>query len=178
MFTVIPLVILVVVPAVQLFLSSDPSQISADRDVLRFAQCYLTVMACLQVIGVITTWTIYFTLSKKTSGIPAAEVTIRAAIILAAASLFVWIQTVKILQTFYAPNPETAENPPWFLERPILYAGFFLPELLVVIIYAVSSIRLRFLMPNRENITVPPVTDRDTIVNEAGAKVEEGYVHS
>lgn len=62
----------------------------------------------------------------------------------------VWIQTVKILLSFYTPTSQTPINPPWFLRRPILYSGFFLPELLCVIIYAVTSIRLRFLKPARD----------------------------
>jgi len=56
---------------------------------------------------------------------------------------------VKILQTFYTPTPETPINPPWFVQRPILYSGFFLPEVLIVIILAATNIRTRFLYPRR-----------------------------
>jgi hypothetical protein len=150
MFSVLPLLILVIVPGVQLFLSSDPSTISTDRTILRFAQCYLTVLVSVQVPIVIGVWIVYFLKSKKQSGIPGGEVTIRTVIIFVVASLLTWIQAVKILQTFYTPTSETAVDPPWFLQRPILYSGFFLPELLCVIVYAVSSIRLRFLKPVRD----------------------------
>ena len=152
MFSVLPLLILVIVPGVQLFLSSDLSTISTDRDILRFAQCYLTVLVSIQVPTVVGAWAIYFLKSKKQSGISGGEVTIRAVIIFIVASLLTWIQAVKILQSFYTPTPETAINPPWFLKRPILYSGFFLPELLCVIIYAVTSIRLRFLKPVRDGV--------------------------
>jgi uncharacterized membrane protein len=150
MLSVIPLLILVIVPGVQLFLSTNPDTISTDRIILRFAQCYLTVFASIQVPLIILVWTLYFTKSSKSSGLTASEVTIRAAIIFVVAALLTWIQTVKILQGFYTPTPQTPLNPPWFLRRPILYSGLFLPELLCVIIYAVTSIRLRFLKPVRD----------------------------
>ena len=169
MFSILPLLLLVIVPGVQLFLSSDLSTISTDRDILRFAQCYLTVFVSIQVPIVVGAWAIYFLKSKKQSGIPGSEVTIRAVIIFVVASLLTWIQAVKILQGFYTPTPNTAIHPPWFLQRPILYSGFFLPELLCVIIYAVSSIRLRFLKPERdgaekEHNNVADVGDEDRTV--------------
>jgi len=188
MFSVLPLLILVIVPGVQLFLSSDLSTISTDRTILRFAQCYLTVLVSIQVPIVVGAWAVYFLNSKKQSGIPGGEVTIRALIIFAVASLLVWIQAVKILQGFYTPTPETAINPPWFLRRPILYSGFFLPELLCVTIYAVSSIRLRFLKPVRDGVekemnNVGDPTDENRTVTEgsdgqAFEKIESGPEHA
>lgn len=53
----------------------------------------------------------------------------------------------------------TAVNPPWFLKRPTLYSGLFLPELICVIIYAVTSIRLRFLKPVRDGARKEQVAD-------------------
>jgi len=152
MFSIIPLLILVIVPGVQLFLSSDQNTISNDRTILRFAQCYLTVFVSIQVPLILLIWILYFTKSTKSSGLTAREVTIRASIIFIVASLLTWIQAVKILQGFYTPSAMTAINPPWFLKRPILYAGLFLPELLCVILYAVTSIRLRFLKPVRDGV--------------------------
>jgi len=152
MLSVVPLLILVIVPGVQLFLSSDPSTVSTDRTIIRFAQCYLTVFVSFQVPTVVGVWIVYFFNSKKQSGIAGGEVTIRAVIIFVVASLLTWIQAVKILQTFYTPTSETAVDPPWFLRRPILYSGLFLPELLCVITYVVSSIRLRFLKPVRDGV--------------------------
>jgi hypothetical protein len=148
MFSTLPLLILVIVPGIQLFLSSDPSTISTDRKILRFAQCYLTVMVCLPVVLAPIIWISYF--QRKVRAITPKEVTLRAGIVFTAGSLLVWIQAVKILQGFYTPTAETAVNPPWFLQRPILYSGFFLPEILIVILFAVSNIRTRFVFPNRE----------------------------
>jgi hypothetical protein len=176
----IPLLILVVVPGVQLFLTSKPSTIHTDRDILRFAQCYLTVFVSMTVIATIASWTIYFTASKKASGLHAGHVTLRAGILFGAGSLLVWIQAVKILQTFYTATPETAASPPWFLRRPILYSGFFLPELLVVIIYAVASIRLRFQMPKAEEQleTASNSSDAEMLTPEMGYKVENEGVQA
>jgi hypothetical protein len=170
----LPLLILVVVPGVQLFLSSDLSTIHIDRDILRFAQCYLTVFVSAPVIATITSSTIYFFASKKASGLRAGEVSLRAAVLFIAGSLLIWIQAVKILQIFYTATPETAVSPPWFLRRPILYSGFFLPELLVVIIYAVASIRFRYQMPKREEQkeTASNSSDNETLTPEVGFKVE------
>jgi len=180
MLSVVPLVILVIVPGVQLYLTSDLSTISRDRTILRFATVYLAVFVAIQVPLVIFVWTKYM-LSRKPrhnstsvststtspsvssgaskldqtppsdTGIPSPrEVSIRAGIIFIVASLLTWIQAIKICQGFYTPEPTTAVNPPWFLRKPTLYAGFFLPELLIVIIFAVSAIRIRFLKPVRE----------------------------
>jgi len=176
MFSVVPLLILVIVPGVELFLSSDLNTIQTARTILRFAQVYLTVFVAIQIPLLIIVWTIYILSPKQrnpasmspalattteggklaategSAGISAREVTIRASIILAVAALLTWIQAVKICQGFYTPGPTTAINPPWFLRKPILYAGFFLPELLVVIIYAVGGIRKRFLKPVRGQV--------------------------
>jgi hypothetical protein len=174
MFSVVPLLILVIVPGVQLFLSSDLSTIQHDRTILRFAQVYLTVFVAIQVPLIIFVWTKYILSNKSqhkhgandtSTGIVGQnspnsssagvvdlsprEVTIRATIIFTVASLLTWIQAIKICQGFYTPGPTTALNPPWFLRKPILYAGLFLPELLIVIIFAVSGIRKRFLKPVR-----------------------------
>jgi hypothetical protein len=165
---VIPLLILVIVPGVQIFLSTDLSTIPTDRIILRFAQCYLTVFATIQVPIVVGAWAIYFLGSKKQSGIPGFEVTIRAIIIFSVGALITWIQTVKILQAFYTPGPETATNPPWYLQRPILYSGFFEAELFCVIIYAVSSIRLRFLKPVRDGVKEPETRDGRPATAESG----------
>lgn len=177
MLSVVPLLLLVIVPGVQLFLSTDLSIISTDRTIIRFAQCYLTVFVSIQVLIVIGAWTLYFLKSKKQSGITAREITVRAAIIFVVGSLLVWIQSVKLLQTFYTPTTQTAINPPWFLRRPILYSGFFLPELLCVIIYAVTSIRLMFLKPVRdeERKSEQPITEGDssTVVNEPRSVSED-----
>jgi len=89
--------------------------------------------------------------SRSTKPETPREATIRAAILVGVGALLVWLQAVKLCQTFYTPSPETAVHPPWFLQRPILYAGFFLPELLCVIVYAVSTIRVRFLKPVNED---------------------------
>jgi len=78
-----------------------------------------------------------------------SEITIRATIILLVALLLTWIQALKIVQSFYTPNPTTATNPPWFLRKPALYAGLFVPEVVVVVVYAVGGIRWRFLRPDR-----------------------------
>jgi hypothetical protein len=150
MFSIIPLLVLVIVPGVQLFLSTNLSEISRDHTILRFAQCYMIVYASVQVIAVIFVWVLYLLKSKKTSGLLNSEVTIRASVILVVGVLLTWIQTVKILQAFYTPTPQTAIDPPWFLRRPTLYSGFFLPELLCIIVYAVTNIRLRFLKPVRD----------------------------
>jgi hypothetical protein len=149
MFSMIPLVILVIAPGVQLFLSSDPSTISTDRSIVRFAQCYLTVFVSIQIPLVILQWTRWFQQHPKRTHLAAKEVTIRAGIILFVACMLTWIQAVKICQIFYTVSAATAENPPWFLRRPILYAGFILPELLCIILYAVTNIRTRFLFPTR-----------------------------
>ena len=170
MSSVVPLLILVVAPGVQSLLTSNPSTIQIDRKILRFAQCYLTVFVAIQVIIVVAVWLFYFSKSKSHSGISAREVTIRAAIIFVVGSLLTWIQAVKILQTFYTPSPETAINPPWFLQRPILYAGFFLPELLCVILYAVSSIRLRYLKPIGDS-DVPSPEEEKNSSNKEGAQL-------
>jgi len=145
MFSVLPLLILVIVPGIQLFLTSELSAIATDRKILRFAQCYLTVMVCIPVILAPIIWISYF--KTKRREISAREATLRAGIIFTAGALLVWIMTVKVLQTFYTPDAETAINPPWYLQRPILYAGFFLPEILVVILFAVTNIRTRFVFP-------------------------------
>ena len=140
----------------------------------------MTVFVSIQVIVVLFVWALYFLKSKKTSGISGSEVTIRASIIFVVGVLLVWIQTVKIHQSFYTPTPQTAINPPWFLQRPILYSGLFLPELLCVIIYAVTSIRLRFLKPVRdvkmeyhsnEGDVVP--SEGETTAHEAGVDMYE-----
>ena len=179
MLSVVPLLILVIVPGVQLYLTSDLSTISRDRIILRFATVYLAVFVAIQVPLVIFVWTKYM-LSRKPhhtstiatssaspsvssgtskldqtppsdTGIPSPrEVSLRAGIIFIVASLLTWIQAIKICQGFYTPGTTTAVNPPWFLRKPTLYAGFFLPELLIVIIFAVSAIRIRFLKPVRE----------------------------
>jgi hypothetical protein len=175
MASVIPLLILVVVPGVQVLLTSSLSTIQIDRKILRFAQCYLTVFVSIQVVGVIAAWTIYFSKSKKQFGIPASEVTIRALIILVVAALLTWIQAIKICQTFYTPGPETAINPPWYLRRPILYAGFFLPELICVILYAVSTIRVRFLKPLGKSETSLPEENR-AVEQEPESTVVDGKV--
>lgn len=185
MFSIIPLLILVIAPGVQLFLSTDLSTIHTDRIILRFAQVYLTVFVAIQIPLLIIVMAKYIlspkprnpssaastTLATITEGgklattesqvgIPASEVTIRALIIFLVAFLLTWIQTVKIIQGFYTPGPTTAINPPWFLRKPILYAGFFLPELLVVIIYAVGGIRKRFLKPVRAEKVVESAQGR------------------
>ena len=177
MFTVIPLLMLVNVPGVQLFLFSNLSAVATDHTILRFANCYLTVFFAIQVPIVVGVWTFYFLKSKKQSGIPGSEVTIRAVIVFVVASLLTWIQAVKILQGFYTPTPET---PVWFLQRPILYSGFFLPELLCVIIYARTNIRLGFLKPVREGVekehnNVGGVSDEnraDTLGSDSQNKIE------
>jgi hypothetical protein len=177
MGSALPLLILVVVPGVQLFLTSDLNTIHIDRDILRFAQCYLTVYVSAPVIAIITSTSIYFFASKKASGHSTREVCIRAAVLFVAGSLLIWIQAVKIMQTFYTATPETPLNPPWFLRRPILYSGFFLPELLVVIIYAVASIRHRYVMPKREinhHETASNSSDNETITPDGGFKAEQG----
>jgi hypothetical protein len=150
MFSILPLLVLVIVPGVELFLTSDLGTAKIARTILRFAQCYLTVFVSLPVIMVVFAWIFYFAKSNKLSGLTGREVTIRASVIFSVGSLLVWIQAVKLCQVLYTPSAETAIDPPWFLRRPILYAGFFLPELLCVIIYAVTSIRLRFSMPVRD----------------------------
>jgi hypothetical protein len=151
MFSVLPLLVLVIAPGVQLFLASNPSTISTDLTILRFAQCYLTVFVSIQVPLVILAWSLWMVKpATHKAAIPAREVSIRAGIILFVGCMLTWIQAVKICQIFYHVTPETAVNPPWFLRRPALYAGFILPELLCVILYAVTSIRLRFLFPVRE----------------------------
>lgn len=194
MFSIIPLLILVIVPGVQLFLSSDLNTISKDRTILRFAQIYLTVFVAIQVPWILGIWTKYILSRKKdyhsgleierrdfptstsivngnklatntngklpmnnalptntNSSLPpsAKEVTIRATIIFVVAVLLTWIQAIKIRQGFYTPSPTTATNPPWFLQKPVLYAGLFLSEILIVIVYAVGGIRMRFLKPLR-----------------------------
>jgi hypothetical protein len=170
----LPLLILVVVPGVQLFLSSDLNTIHIDRDILRFAQCYLTVFVAAPVIAIIASTSIYFFASKKASGLGAGEVSLRAGVLFIAGSLLIWIQAVKILQIFYTATPETPLNPPWYLQRPILYSGFFLPELLVLIIYSVVTIRHRYVMPKREEQkeTASNSSDDDTLTPE-GFKVEQ-----
>ena len=173
MLSIIPLLILVIVPGVQLFLSSNPDTISTDRIILRFAQCYLTVFASIQVPLIVLVWTLYFTKSSKSSGLTASEVTIRAAIIFVVAALLTWIQTVKILQGFYTPTPQTPLNPPWFLRRPILYSGLFLPELLCVILYAVTSIRLRFLKHVRDGTGKEQIHDIADSDRVGSSKSEE-----
>src|SRR5271156_1581700 len=157
MWSVLPLLILVVVPGVELFLTSNLNTIRIARDIIRFAQCYLTILVCIPVISTIISWSIYLSSSNRSSKPDTPrEASIRAAILLFVGGLLVWLQAVKLCQSFYTPTPETAVNPPWFLQRPILYAGFFLPELLCVIVYAISTIRVRFLKP----------------VNEGGKRVE------
>jgi hypothetical protein len=168
MFSVVPLLVLVIVSAVELFLTSNPNTIEICRKILRFAQCYLTVFVSIPVVAVVVVWILYFSKSNKSSGLTSREVTICASIIFSVGSLLVWIQAVKLCQGFYTPSPETAINPPWFLRRPILYAGLFLPEILCVIIYAVTSIRLRFSMPVRDGSEkgMHSTTDGDSTVNE------------
>lgn len=150
MLSVVPLLVLVIAPGVQLFLTTDPDIIVTDRTILRFAQCYLTVFVAVQVATVVVVWVYYFLKSRKASGMSGKEVTIRASIIFFVGSLLLWIQAIKTRQTFYTPTPQTPHNPPWFLQRPILYAGLFLPEILCVLIYSVTNIRLRFLKPVRD----------------------------
>jgi hypothetical protein len=165
MLSAVPVLVLLIVPAVQSFLTSSPSQISTDRTILRFAQCYLMVFVAVQFLATIVAWLIHFFSSKKTSGISAKEATVRAAIILSVGALLIWIQAVKLCQTFYTVGPQTAQSPPWFLRRPALYSGLFLPELLCIIIYAVSGIRLRFLKPNREAKEEGAESPSDEITN-------------
>lgn len=173
MSSLIPLLVLVIVPGVELFLSTNLNNISRDRAILRFAQCYMTVFVSIQVIAVIFVWAIYFLKSKKTSGISGREVTIRASIIFVVGVLLVWIQSVKIHQSFYT---QTAINPPWFLQRPILYSGLFLPELLCVIIYAVTSIRLRFLKPVRD-VKMELRGDEDVVRSESETTAHEAGIN-
>ena len=87
MFSLIPLVVLVVVPGVDLFLTSNLSTIDRARKILRFAQCYLTVFGSIPVVTVIFVWAFYFSQSNKASGLAGREVTIRAGIILSVGSL-------------------------------------------------------------------------------------------
>jgi hypothetical protein len=191
MFSILPLLILVIVPGVQLFLSTNQATIATDRTILRFAQVYLTIFVGIQIPWIIGLW-INWILSRKkdpetgtTSSVnenkfpiiesptpstnpstnlsshpsptqstmalpPSTEITLRTAIILTVALLLTWLQALKLRQGFYTPGPTTATNPPWFLQKPALYAGFFVPEVVVVIVYAVGGIRLRFLKPVRE----------------------------
>jgi len=177
MLSVVPLLFLVVVPGVQLFLSSNLSTISTDRTILRFAQCYMTVFVSIQVIIVVFAWAFYFLKSENISGISGEEVTISASIIFVVGVLLVWIQAVKLLQTFYTPTHQTAINPPWFLQRPILYSGFFLPELLCVIIYAVTSIQLRFLKPVRDGKMGHHRNETEAAASEEGTTTREGSLN-
>lgn len=150
MFSVIPLLILVIVPAVQLFFTSNLDTIHTDRKILRFAQVYLTVFVAIQIPASIAAWIAYLR-KHRPADIESREVHIRFAAVCMVAALLLWIQAVKLCQTFYTPNALTPVNPPWFLRRPILYAGIFLPEILCVIIYALARIRLRFQKPNRQS---------------------------
>lgn len=179
MFSILPLLILVIVPGVQLFLTTNQATISTDRTILRFAQVYLTIFVGIQIPWILGLW-INWILSRKrdpetgtttpvngnkfpildspnssptpsTMALPSpTEITLRTAIILTVALLLTWLQALKLRQGFYTPGPTTATNPPWFLQKPALYAGFFVPEVVVVIVYAVGGIRLRFLKPVRK----------------------------
>jgi len=174
MFSVLPLLILVIVPGIQLFLSSDLDTIATDRKILRFAQVYLTVMVCIPVVLAPIIWIAYFRRSPR--AISVREVTLRAGIIFTVGALLVWIQAVKLLQGFYTPTAQTAVSPPWFLRRPILYAGFFVPEILIVIIFAATNIRTRFVYPPRQDakeVAKLPEDDRVSGTTESGSPLEK-----
>src|SRR5256885_7379105 len=67
MFSIIPLLILVIVPGVQLILTTDLNAISRDRTILRFAQVYLTVFVGVQGPWLVGVW-IKYVLERRKGG--------------------------------------------------------------------------------------------------------------
>jgi hypothetical protein len=146
-FSIVPLLVIIIVPGVQLYSATDLASIARDLTILRFAQCYLIVFVAIQIPILIFILILYF--RHRDRPIATDEVLIRAGVIFGVASLLVWIQAIKVRQSFYTPGPQTAVKPPWFLQRPIVYAGIFMPELICVVIYATTNIRTRHQRPVR-----------------------------